>query len=82
MVGVGHDFVARQCQEIREESRVNYRGKGEAFEEGESKVRQCIHREVGAHWGEAEWSFPVEWHNVRSQACAQGPVRVGRPGLE
>ena len=81
-VGVGHDFVARQCREVREESRVDQRGNREALKEGESKMRKCIYREVGAYWGGAEWSFPVEWHNVRSQARAQGPMRVGCPGPE
>ena len=69
-VGVDHDFVARQCQEVREESRVDQRGKREALKEGESKMRQCVYREVGGYRGGAERSFPVEWHNVRSQAHA------------
>ena len=43
---------------------------------------QCIHWEMGAHWGGGERSFPVEWHDIRSQACAQGPMGVGCPGLE
>ena len=33
-VGVGHDFVARQCREVSEESRVDHWGKGEALKEG------------------------------------------------
>ena len=53
-VGVGHDFVARQCREVRKESRVDHWGKGEALKEGQSEMRQCIHREMGAHWGGAE----------------------------
>ena len=65
-VGIGHDFVARQCREVREESRVDHRGKREALNEGESKVCQCIYREVDAYWGGPEWRFPVEWHNVMS----------------
>ena len=52
-VGVGHDIVARQCREVREESRVDQRGKREALKEGKSKMHQCIHREMGAHWGGA-----------------------------
>ena len=37
---------------------------------------------MGAHWGGGERSFPVEWHDIRSQARAQGPMGVGCPGLE
>ena len=48
-VGIGHDFVARQCQEVRKEGRVDHWGKGEALNEGESEVRQCIHGEVCTH---------------------------------
>ena len=81
-VGVGHDFVARQCREVRKESRVNHWGKGQAIKEGVSQVRQCIYREMGTHWGGAERSLQVEWHEVRIQACAQGPIRVRCPGLE
>ena len=82
VVGVSHDFMARQCREVREESTVDQRGKGEALKDRKSKVCQCFHRETGAHWGGAERSFPVEWHNVRSEARAKGPMRVGCPGLE
>ena len=81
-VGVGHDFVTRQCREVEEERRVDQWGKGEALEEGKRKMRQCIHLEVGAHWGGAERSLPVEWHDVRSKAGAQGPMRVRCSGLE
>ena len=81
-VGVGHYFVARQCREVWKESRVNHWGKGEALKEGESEVRQCIYREMGTHWGGAERSLPVEWHNIGILACAEGPMRVWCPGLE
>ena len=59
-VSVGHDFVARECGEVREESRVAQQGKREARKEAKSKMHQCIHREVGAYWGGWERSFPVE----------------------
>ena len=39
VVGVGHDLVTRQCLEVREESRVDQRGKREALKEGKSKIR-------------------------------------------
>ena len=42
-VGIGHDFVARQGGEVREESGVNERSKREVFEERNSEVCQCIH---------------------------------------
>ena len=38
-VGVGHDFVARHCQEVGEESRVDQRGERKALKEGKSNVR-------------------------------------------
>ena len=38
-VGVGHDFVARQCREVGEESRVDQWGKREALNEQKSKMR-------------------------------------------
>ena len=38
-VGVGHDFVARQCGEVREQSRVDQQGKRKALVEGKSKMR-------------------------------------------
>ena len=63
-VGVGHDFVARQCHEVREETRVDKQSKRKAFDEGKSKMRQCIHWEMGVHWEGGEWSFPVERHNI------------------
>ena len=81
-VGVGHDFIARQCREVREESRVDQRGKRKTREEGKSKVRQFIHWEMGAHWGGAERSLLVERHNVRGQACTQSPMGVRCPGLK
>ena len=65
-----------------EKRRVNKRSKGEILEERKSKVCQCVHREMGAHWGGGERSLPLVWHNVLSQACAQGPMGVGCPGLE
>ena len=81
-VGVDHDFVARQFREVRKESRVDQRGKRKALEEGKSNMCQCIHWEMGAHWGGGEWSFPVERHEFRSKARAQGPMGVGCPGLQ
>ena len=47
-VGVGHDFVARQCREVREESGVDQWSSRESLKEGESKMRQWVYREVGA----------------------------------
>ena len=38
-VGVGHDFVAGQYREVREESRVDQRGEGKALKEEKSKMR-------------------------------------------
>ena len=64
--GVGHDFVAGQCREVREERRVDERGTGEVFKEGKSKMGQCVHWEICADWRGAEQSSPIEWHNVRS----------------
>ena len=81
-VGVGHDFVARQYREVREESRVDQQGKRKALVEGKSKMCQCIHWEMGAQWGGGERSFPVEWQHVRSPARAQGLMGVRCPGLE
>ena len=69
-VGVGHDFVARQCREVGEESRVDHRGIGEALKEGDGKVRKCIHWEMGTYWGGAERGLSVEWHDIRIQSCA------------
>ena len=63
-------------------SRVDQWGKREALKKGKSKIRPCIYREMDAYRGRAEWSFPVEWHDFRSQARAQGPMRVGCRGLE
>ena len=37
-VDVGHDFVAGQCQEVGEESRVDQQGEGKALKEGKRKV--------------------------------------------
>ena len=81
-VAVGHDFVARHWREVREESIVDQQGKRKALKEGKSKMRQCIHWEMGARWGGGDWSFPVERQDVRSQALAQDPMGVGCPGLE
>ena len=81
-VGVGHDFVGRQRREGREEGRVDQRGKGVALEEGKGKMCQCIHWEMGAHWGGGERGLPVERHDIRSQGCAQVPMGVRCPGLE
>ena len=81
-VGVGHDLVARQCWEVGEEGRVDQWGTREALKEGKGKMRKCIHRGTGTHWGGAERSLPVERHDVKIQACAQGPMGVRRPGLE
>ena len=80
MVDVGHDFVARQGREVREKSRVDKRGKGGALQKEESKFRQCIYWQMGAHWGVVQRSFSVEWHNIRNQASAQGPVGIRCPG--
>ena len=81
-VGFDHDFVARQCREVGEESRVDQRGIREALKEGNGEVRKCIHWEMGTYWGGLEWGLPVEWHAIRVQACAQGPMRVRRPIFE
>ena len=81
-VGVGHDFVARQCREVRKERRVNHWGEGEDLKEGQSEMRQCIYPVMGTHWRGAERGLPVEWHDIGIQACAQGPMRVRCPGLE
>ena len=81
-VGVGHDFVARQCREVWEESRVDQRGIGEALKERHCKMRKCIHWELGRYWGGAERGLPVKWHDVRAQACAKGLMRVRRPSFE
>ena len=43
---------------------------------------QYVHWEMGAYWGVAERSFPVEWHHIRCQACAQGPMGLGCSGLK
>ena len=64
-VGVGHDFVARQCREVGEERRVDHRGIEKALKEGEGKVRKCIYGEMGTYWGGAERGIPVEWHDIR-----------------
>ena len=45
-------------------------------------MRECIHWEVGTNWGGAERGLPVKWHDIRVQACAQGPMRVRRPSFE
>ena len=82
VLDVGHDFLARQCREVREESRVDQQGKREAEMEGKSEMHQCIHREMDAYWGGAERNFQVEWHNIRGQALAPGRTRIGCPGLE
>ena len=81
-VGVGHDFVARQCGEVGEESRVDQRGIREALKEGKGKMHKCIHWEMGTNWGGAEQGLPVKWHDIRVQECAQGPMRVQRPRFE
>ena len=81
-VGVGHDFVARQCREVREKSRVDKWGKGKGLDKGTSKMRLCIHWEMGADWGGWVRSFPVEWYDVRSPARVQRPMAVGCPRLE
>ena len=47
-VGVGPDFVATQCWEVRKESRVDHWCKGEARKEGQSEMPQCIYREMGS----------------------------------
>ena len=67
-VGVGHDFVARhwQCRQVREESRVDKWSKRKALEEGKSKMCQCVHWAIGAHWGEGEQGVPFDWYGVRS----------------
>ena len=59
-VGVGHDFIARQCREVGEECSVDQRGIREALKEGNGKMCKCIHREMGTHWWGAEWSLPVK----------------------
>ena len=69
-VSVSHDFIAGQSREVGEESRVDQRGIREALKEGNGKVHECIHREVGANWGGAEWGFPVKWHDIRVEASA------------
>ena len=69
-VGGSHEFVAGLCGEVREESRVDQQGKRMACVEGKSKMRQCVHWEMGAHWRGAEWSLPVERHDVRSHVVA------------
>ena len=33
-------------------------------QKGERKMRQCVDREMGADWGGAVQTFPVEWHNL------------------
>ena len=81
-VGGGHDSVAKQCREVREEGRVDQRGIREALKQGNGKMRKCIHWEMGTYWGGAEWGLPVKWHDIRVQACAQGPVRVRCPLFE
>ena len=81
-VGVGHDFVARQCREVGAESRVNQRGIRVPLKERNGEMGQCIDWEVGTYWGGAEWGLPVEWHDIRVQACAQGPMRVRCPSFE
>ena len=47
-VGLGHDCVATQCREVREESRVDQQGKRLLRQGGKSKMRQAIHREMVA----------------------------------
>ena len=81
-VGVGHDFVARQSREVREEGRVDQRGIREALKERNGKMRECIHWEMGTYLGGAERGLPVKWHDIRVQACAQGPMRVRRPSFD
>ena len=58
-VGVGHDFVARQCREVRKESRVDQRDKRKALEKGKSKMRQCVQWEIGAQWGKGNGVFQL-----------------------
>ena len=58
-VGVGHEFVARQCREVREKSRVDQRGKRKALEKGKSKKRQCVQWEIGAQWGKGNGVFQL-----------------------
>ena len=79
VVGVGHYFVARPCREVREESRVDQRGIRDALEEWNSKVRKCIHWEMGRDWGGAERGLPIKWHGIRVQACAQPPDESPAP---
>ena len=59
-VGIGHDFVARQCREVMEEGRVDKRGKRKALEEGKSKMHKCIQWEMGAHWRSEEHTSELQ----------------------
>ena len=45
-------------------------------------MRKCIYWEMCAYWGGAERGLPVKWHDIRVQACAQGPMRVRRSSIE
>ena len=80
-VGFDHDFVARQCREVGEASRVDQRGIREALKKGNGKMRKCIHWEMGTYWGGAGRGLPVKWQDIRVQAYAQGPMRVRCPSF-
>ena len=64
MIGVGHDFVARQGGEVGEESRIDEWGERKVLKKRNSKMCQSVYWAVGAHRGGGKRSLPVEWHDV------------------
>ena len=85
-VGAGHDLIARQGEEVREESGVDQRGKGRVPQKGNSEMCQCVHREMGGHWGEGSGVFQLSGitsgagrvHRARWELDALALSRAGK----